>query len=456
MTWQLLIAAQAAANLKPGLPPTPDPTADVSSEWDSSNLGVGLALSNFNRDAQNTGVNNSTALVRCKKPIYPSYGKVYWEVFVAALGAATNRVSIGFQSQDSSKRIAATSIGSAGGGMSIDDTSAFNTAVYRNGTTAKSGLTSSRGVGKVIMFCLDAATGAFWVGIDGAWQTGNYGASSPVTGVPFDYVEPGMAYYPTVSPKDNGDVLRLNSIPSEFAYSLPSGCRSLGSDMINFYYHELPVENTGFIDLTGWETLAGASTMASSTSVVIEAPTPSGGYDAAGNWKHIVYPNTSTGGVTFGTLYQDLLFDSRFNSLIDGNEIRIRTWAWVAQIFSNLSKAAQRGHLMFEFYDATNTLIGSRDISPGIQGTPNSPKHVEYDTSVPALTRKIRFLIEIPRPNGGPVRDPVQVWQAPRVALYRKVSLLNADHVSPLHVILGRSEGHLGIRHTGTHIILTP
>ena len=78
------------------------------------------------------------------------------------------------------------------------------------------------GRGDVLMFVFDPATAAIWIGKNGIWHADPLTAAPVFTGV----ISP--AFYPYIHGRNAGDGGTLRSLPSQFAYPVPQGCRALG------------------------------------------------------------------------------------------------------------------------------------------------------------------------------------------------------------------------------------
>lgn len=468
MTWQMLLASCAAQNLLPGLPASPDPAADTAVEWDASSLGSNLILSNFNRDVTNNGVNNSTGLVTAVKPIRPSDGIVYWEILIVALGAATNSFDLGVIAEYAKGATASNQVAfQFSGGAAIRD-GASTASIQRAGITVASGLTNIRQAGLTINFALDAGSGKMWIGRNGVWYDGGFGAPTvAVDGVPTLLLQPGKVYWPCLRPSDNADQFRLQSIASHFAYPMPAGCKAYGSDLVNFIRHELPVYNNGFVAgpsssvKYGWTIEAGGSTTWSTMSFNYGVQTGSLSssvhsyfyFGGSGN-RLVYYPTQSA--ANFGGIWQEHTFDIRFNDLIDSNQMILEMEMWLSRTSGSVGLTMGDTRMCAGFYDATDTLIGSLQLGDSKNMNVIGParEQVFQYFNIPPLTRKIRLIWRIGKQSGNTTLR--FAMSQPRAALLRKVPLVRASVGGDAHIVLGKAQNKIGIRSGLTYVILTP
>ncbi len=456
MTWQLTLASCAAANLKPGLPVDPDPAADAAVEWDASKLATDMTLSNANRDVQNTGANNLNGITFATKPIRPSAGRVYYEILLSAIGAGTNNHQFGAISNVASEfNSTGTSgiSGQIGFGFEVRDGSP-NSTIRRGNLQQASGLAGVRTAGDTVQFIIDAAKGEFWFGVNNVWQNGG----NPTTGVPSGYIQPGLIWYPAVNARDNGDLFRLQSIASHFTYPIPSGCKAYGSDLVSFYEHELPLKNIGFANdvSTGWTVEAGGSTIA--------VDSHAGNFDTQGRAVFTpfysiasvlhYYPRPSQNTFTYGGIWQEHTFDSRFNALIDSNQMVIDISMFVNQ--SQLLSFTPSCNVGVAFFDASDVQIGATQISSGFKGALGGFIRRGATFDIPANTRKMRIIYRIGRLTGGLGGDVYFNVSGFKANMRRRVNLLRTAATGGAHIILGKQPDRVGVRFSALHIILTP
>lgn len=81
------------------------------------------------------------------------------------------------------------------------------------------------GAGDVLMFVLDPATAALWIGINGIWH------DDPVGDPPTWTAGGSSAFYPQIQGRDPGDGGTLRSTPAQFSYPVPPGVQALSFDV---------------------------------------------------------------------------------------------------------------------------------------------------------------------------------------------------------------------------------
>lgn len=462
MTWQILLASSAAANLKPGLPPTPDPTADVAVEWDASLLGTGLTLSNSNKDVTNTGPNNVSTYCTAVKPIRPSDGLVYWEINIVGVGAATNVFEIGFMPEPHYGAIGSGNLTNTTPGWALLRDGTTTGQIFRFGSSYITGIANSRTPGTIINIAVDAEVGKFWFGVNGTWVNGPFGTANPETGVPTGEFEAGNCVFPIVIPRDNGDQFRLQSIAADFSHTMPANARAYGSDLVNFNIYEFPMKNgslcVGYGAFTGFSVEAGGAPAGGANSA-------NGSYDSTHGLSRYLdrgnrglfwypYPNVTTGSTYLG-LYQEHTFDDRFNDLIDNGEMVLNIRAYWS--FSGVREPATIAPTMrAEFFDETDTIIGSQAVGPDISIPGNVPVPLQNFFEIPPLTRKIRTIWRMTKNNGENPYLRRNTISRPRASMRRKIPLLQVDAGGNALVVLGKKSNQLGLRGANAFCILTP
>jgi len=200
------------------------PTSDVGSVvvLDTSRRPTGYTLSNANQTAINTsGGSNYTRWIPAARPILSTDGRRYWEVLCAPTGAAAFDGFIGLVSaaqreafNSGNLPILLGSIGWRGNGSLWS--SATNVQSQRITTLPPYGR------GDVLMFVFDPALARIWIGKNGIWH------ADPVSGAPVFTGSVSPAFYPFIHGRNAGDGGTLRSLPSQFAYPVPQGCRALG------------------------------------------------------------------------------------------------------------------------------------------------------------------------------------------------------------------------------------
>lgn len=200
------------------------PTSDIGSvvALDSSRRPTGYTLSNANQTAINTsGGSNYTRWIPAARPILATDGRLYWEVLCAPTGAATFDGFTGLVSaaqreafNSGNLPILLGSIGWRGNGSLWS--SATNLQSQRITTLPPYGR------GDVLMFVFDPALAAIWIGKNGIWH------ADPLTAAPVFTGTFSPAFYPFVHGRNPSDGGTLRSLPSQFAYPVPQGCRALG------------------------------------------------------------------------------------------------------------------------------------------------------------------------------------------------------------------------------------
>lgn len=459
MTWQLLLASCAAANLKPGLPPNPDPTADAAVEWDSSLLGVNLSLANLNRDVLNNGANGSNGIVTAVKPIRPSAGLVYWEYLVVALGAATNVFELGFITSMAHRQVSGADLGVAANGGIVMRSGPSTSNVRGRTRTLISGAPNINPVNTVINFAVEPATGKVWVGVNGTWITGAFGTPNTATGIPTVMIEPGLIIWPAVRPSDNGDRFRLQSIASHFSYSLPAGCKAYGSDLVDFTRHELPMSNVNFSvnngTYTGWTVTADGTIATGSTAIA--------GFESSESILFMpfqanqvtgiqYYAQITTTAATFQTISQTFTFDSRFDALIDDNQMVLEMAAFIGRGIL-VPRPSELPTMRASFFDAGNVLIGSENVGPPIDLGPGQMRREFAYFDIPPNTRSIRVTWRILKIAGNSSRHYIFYKYA--AAMLRKIPLLRVD-TSNVMVLLGAQPDMLSVRASNVLIVMRP
>jgi hypothetical protein len=200
------------------------PTSDVGSVvvLDTARRPSGYTLSNANQTAINTlGGNNYTRWVPASRPILSTDVRRYWEVLCAPSGAAsfdgfTGLVSAAQRDAFNSGNlpILLGSIGWRGNG-----------SLWSSATTLQSQRVTTLppyGRGDVLMFVFDPAFSRIWIGKNGIWH------ADPLTAAPVFTGTFSPAFYPYIHGRNAGDGGTLRSLPSQFAYPVPQGCRALG------------------------------------------------------------------------------------------------------------------------------------------------------------------------------------------------------------------------------------
>lgn len=462
MTWQILLASSAAANLKPGLPPTPDPTADAAVEWDASLLGTGLTLSNSNKDVTRTGANNVSTYCTAVKPIRPSDGLVYWEINIVGVGAATNVFAIGFMPEGHYGAKGSGDLASTTPGWVLLSDGTSTGQIWRFSGSYITGIANSRTPGTIINIAVDAGAGKFWFGVNGTWVNGPFGTANPETGIPTGDFEAGNCVFPFVIPRDNGDQFRLQSIAADFSHTMPPNARAYGSDLVNFNTYELPMENgslcVGYGDFDGYSIESGSAALGYATSANQPYDSSNGlaRYLDRGNGGQFwyPYPNVTTGSTYLG-MYQDHTFDDRFNDLIDNGEMVLNIRAHWG--FSGVrAPAAIAPTMRAEFFDATDTIIGSQVVGPDISIPGNVAVPVQNFFEIPPLTRKIRTIWRMTKNNGESPGLRRNTISRPRALMRRKIPLIQVDASGNALVVLGKKPNQLGIRGANAFCILTP
>ncbi len=202
------------------LPPSVDIGTSVT--LDTSRRPTGYTLSNANQTAINTsGGANYLRWVPATRAILPLDGRRYWEVACAPGGAAQFDGFFGL--------VSAAQLGEWNAGT----TPAIRGSIGWRGTgglwsnpstTVQQRVTGlpTIGAGDVLMFIFDPAMGQIWLGKNGIWH------SDPVTGSPVFAAALSPAFYPYIHGRNIGDGGTLRSLPSQFSYPIPQGCRALG------------------------------------------------------------------------------------------------------------------------------------------------------------------------------------------------------------------------------------
>ena len=200
------------------------PPVDIGSAWelDVTRLPAGYTLSEGNQTAVNTsGGTNYLRWVPTAKAILPSDGRRYWEVLCAPGGAVSFDGYMGVVSAAQrdeydvgTNPITRGSIGWRGNG----------TLWSSNTTTASQQLTGlpTFGAGDVLMFVLDPAAAALWIGRNGLWR------DDPGGGAPTWTAALSPAFHPQIHGRNPGDGGTLRSLPSQFSYPVPPGVTALG------------------------------------------------------------------------------------------------------------------------------------------------------------------------------------------------------------------------------------
>ena len=443
MTWQLSLASCAAANLKPGLPPTPDPTADASVELDASRLDIDYALSNDNRTVQNNGANGRTRSTMTEKAIRPGEGLIYWEWVVDAVGANSgNNHLLGVKAEFLNEATSLATFVYHCGVMVTSSATTANLAKSDSNTSVNllpNGTVPVISAGTVYMFAVDAGKGEVYFGRNGVWIS-----CDPEAGIPVTTIDPGFMWYPFCTPRDNGDQYTLNSIPAQFAHTMPSTARALGSDVTNFNYHPLDIRNPFFTSVTngggqalGWvEDPLG--TRGSSISFSQGMSTGSDGRMAAflpshfseGSRYSVVGGNA---GRDFIGWHQDLSIDPRFYDLIDGDNYRLLSRLWVG---ARGVTPRPFSRVKITFLDASDNPIGSTIESAEFRGYPSSIVIGELWCDVPPSTRKVRFYIYVGKvlsETFSATRNSVTMCTA---TLCRKLDLMRVTQARGLYVII--------------------
>jgi hypothetical protein len=189
---------------------------------DTSRRPTGYTLSNANQTAINTsGGSNYTRWIPASRAILPTDGRRYWEVLCAPSGAAafdgfTGLVSAAQRDAFNSGNlpILLGSIGWRGNG-----------SLWSSATTLQSQRVTSLppyGRGDVLMFVFDPAFSRIWIGKNGIWH------GDPLTAAPVFTGTFSPAFYPYIHGRNAGEGGTLRSLPSQFAYPVPQGCRALG------------------------------------------------------------------------------------------------------------------------------------------------------------------------------------------------------------------------------------
>jgi hypothetical protein len=200
------------------------PVSDVGTlvALDSARRPVGYTLSNANQTAINTsGGSNYSRWIPASRPILPTDGQRYWEVLCAPSGAASFDGYAGLISAAQRSDFNSGNLPILLGSISWRG----NGSLWSSPTiSAQQRITTlpPYGRGDVLMFVFDPALARIWIGKNGIWH------SDPVTGAPVFTSSPSPAFYPFIHGRNSGDGGTLRSLPSQFAYPVPQGCRALG------------------------------------------------------------------------------------------------------------------------------------------------------------------------------------------------------------------------------------
>lgn len=468
MSWQLTLAACAAANLKPGLPPIPDPLAPAIVEWDASKLPATLALSNGNIDVESTGANNVDAVSVASKAILPGAGKVYFEIEIVSLGAATNKHSVGLTSDLTSILVESYLNNNKNPGCCYFS----DGQLYTASTSIATGL-GNLTAGVVVGFVVDAAAGKVWIYINNVLKGSG---ADLAAGVPTCYIRAGQAYFPAVIPKDNTDKMRLLSIASQFTYTPPAGTTPYGNDNVNFSDHYLAFENGVFIkkdyysggySFARWSEDAAGSAHSglaigdgkTTFFAAVWAYTMQNTINPISNYGNS-YPAftafPTTAGKTWGTIYQEFTLDSRFDSLVDNSEYALRVSEFVGS--SNEADFVNyNASFVVTFYDAAAALISTTE-SDKLLDNGTCVKHTRF-IDVPPLTRTIRVGFKQYKKSADTTNDGnsgrIRGFNR-QAALVRKVPLAKMQKASSGLVLLGRPNDNISMNKARVFIIITP
>lgn len=433
--WQLLVAAIAAQSLYDTIPGSPVPGADVNVEWDAARVRTNQLLSSGNIRVENNGVNNTINWIPAAKCIPVGAGRIYWEIKIIALGAATNSFSAGIVPESVRDRGDTIALNGALN-KAVCFQSTPSAAVIRRGNgNAVSGLTVAV-AGDVLMFAYDTRTGLLYYGRNGTW------VNDPATNIGTIITAPFENYYPAVAPTDNGDIFEIWSTTSQFAYTLPPSCKAYGADNTNYSYQGLTMSNVFFDNgnNSGWTASASptVSTLEPSFRTTYEVGTNAFGLSddgTAANW----------------TNFQRVTFPSFFHTLIDAGEYTL--FGGCRAILQNSAQFVKRARISYTFYDVSNTIIGSKINGPWFNVDLTSWTEVVLRQAVPANARSVDFEIENEKISGSAA--DVIGWSGAYSGLLRIRPAPSVDsHVT--QAILGKAVDHVGVRHHVTHAIIVP
>lgn len=439
MTWQISLASCAAQNLIPGPPYVPPPSAPVAVEWDTSKTVASHLLSNSNKDVENVGVNNLNQSQIATKAIPPGAGPVYFEVNVIAIGANGSNHLIGLYADAQSHYYLDGPINGSITPKNAGCSYSHGGFISSGGTQVVTGL-SNLAAGVVLGFIVDAAKGKVWVYRNNVLL--GSGVSFP-DGKPTCWIRANKAYFPVVTPIDNGDKFRLQSIVGEFTYSLPSGCKAYGADLVNFNNHFLTIQNdqhqnldyytgVGSVSMEAWSVNPAGSTFDYNQ---IESWGNGIRREADGVVNYItsyspsyplyhVYPNQS--GKTFGGIYQDHVLDERFDDLVDLGQYMLRmSAAVIAAQYRTINYTTSNVRFSASFFDGTDTLISELE-SPFKAERPF--QFAEHFFDVPVGTRKVRTEWRYIKPSAATAENPGGNFRMPnrQARLIRKIPYLRA------------------------------
>ena len=427
-----MLATIAAQSLYDTLPGSPSPGADIAVEWDASRLPTGVTLTAGNFRANNTGANNLITFVVGAKPILQGYGRVYWEYAIINLAATANALRVGAVVDDHMPRF---NVGSILRPESFSYSS--NGAIIRDNVTLAT--VSTFTTGNVLQFVYDTFTGAVYIGRNGTWF------NDPASNVPTLYTHFGSNYYPAANVSDNGDIVELRSIASQFSYPVPSNCRAYGADLTNYTYQSVPIFNPSFEtgNVTGWTSSSSHLARSVAGAAEFERGVFRSAFAQGSGLTHVAYIDNES--AVSGTLTQRLNIDSKFNSLVDNGEytlvVSCKCTPNTAIAFASIS--SKRIRLNVRFYDGSNNPIGS--IVNGLWYLPTIalPELIVERFNVPALARSFDFQIENEKIGGN--FSAVWLMDKPQAGLLRKRPTVQVNRVD-LFAANGKSVNTMGVR----------
>lgn len=454
MSWQITLASCAAQNMKPGLPVNPDPAAPAIVELDTVNGYAGLVYTNDNITVENPLTNNLNCWAMGVKPIPATSGKVYWEIYIDALGVNSGTFYMGAVADITSSSFE----GNLTSPLTFFSVSMNNVHLFGS-NYGNDFIAGNLAVGDTIGFVLDPDEGKVWVYKNGVLLSGTY----PDT--PSMYVIPFLSYFPFINPRDNGDRFTLKSIAAQFNYAVPSGALPYGNDLINYNKHELTLRNdycksrnnstiSGSFDFWDVEngmsirrnfTEGGATFLKNKNSLYA----PDGFHGSGTTYWYFSYP--STNGQTHATLSQTVNIPETMFTLVDEGEYALEMEAYIS--YMDTATPTNSG-LCFvaTFYDETDSEI-SVEISDKSEpdGGHMNEKFNRF-INVPPLTRKIKLGYRQFKQSSGTDRRAIVTLR--RARLHRLTNLVKVVK-SAIRVVAGNTSSLLKIRRTNVHVILS-